>query len=311
MIALSAFRNATILLICLFIDSSFATACEMCNCYLGIQPGYNQHAIGVNYRYREFKGPHVHGNADGHDHHHETAEVPEVHEVYNTIDFNGRIYPAAKLQLLFNFPYSINYNLEDGRQVGAVSGMGDAFLMGMYQLFNSGMDSTRLRHRMFVGAGVKAPTGIYDEMINGELDQHRQPGTGSWDVMTGVSYIAKYNKAGLSADVIYKINSVNPQGYRFANRLNLNTSLFYSLNYGSWVFLPNAGFFIEQAGEDSQDGVPQDNTGGVILMGGAGMDIYFGRMALRFTGQLPVAQEWNGLQPDNKFRVITGLQFVF
>ncbi|HPD52670.1 MAG TPA: hypothetical protein PLI08_01885 [Bacteroidia bacterium] len=305
-------RIVVSVLLSLLLLAGSATACEMCNCYLGINPNYNQHMIGVNFRHRVYQGVHVHQASDGHNHVHPGEVTPTIRENFQTTDLNLRLYPLPELQLFVNLPYSYNYIETNGMVTDVIKGFGDAFILGQYQVLNTMPDSDNVRHRVFVGGGVKAPSGVYDKPSDdGEIEAHYQPGTGTWDLLLAGSYLLKWRQWGASSDVTFRTGRKNDLGYHMGDRFNVNTSIFHQFVVKDWTMLPSLGAFFEQAGEDKQDELTVSNTGGWGVLGSAGFDLYYGRTSLHLAGQLPLAQDLVGTQTENKFRLIAGLQFAF
>jgi hypothetical protein len=296
----------------LLLLSAGAAACEMCNCYLGINPNYNQHMIGLNFRHRVYEGQHVHAASDGHNHVHPGEVNPTIRENFQTTDLNMRFYPVPKLQLFVTVPYSYNYIETNGMVTDVIKGMGDAFILGQYQVLNTMPDSDNVRHRIFLGGGVKAPTGLYDQPSDdGDVEAHYQPGTGTWDLLLAGSYLMKWRNWGASGDLTYRTGKKNDLGYHMGDRFNGNLSFFHQFVAGDWTLLPSAGAFFEMAGRDEQDDAQVSNTGGWGLLGSAGLDIYLGKYSAHLAGQMPLAQDLEGTQTENRFRLIAGVQVAF
>ena len=72
-----------------------------------------------------------------------------------------------------------------------ISGIGDANVMGIYQILMS-KDSY---HQLNGGIGIKIPLGKFDEKGISGVNPSFQLGTGSWDYQMALSY--KYQKACL------------------------------------------------------------------------------------------------------------------
>lgn len=290
--------------------------CDLCACYLGIDPSYNSSQIGIRYSSFKFFTPGHTGATDPNlDHEGHTTE--DSHESYDNVEISGRYYFSPFVRLLVNAPYSLNDI--NGKKI---KDFGDVSIIGQYQLYNTDIDSdTKLRHRLFAGGGIKLPTGAYNKsIVFGEVDPHFQPGTGSYDFLLSGTYLARYQgKLGWSNDVIYTINTVNSNDYRFANRFNFTSSFFYLIEAGKqtrmggkeWNFLPHAGTYVEYAGKDTQNDVDVEDSGGSTVFLTGGMDVYYNQFSINFTYQHPVSENMNGAQPENRRRFFIGLGYSF
>ncbi len=280
-----------------------AVPCDLCGCYLGIDPNYNLSTAGFRYRYRGFTG--VSNIASVNVDHESPAGQKEK---YNTYEIWGRYYITPKLQLSASLPLG-NNNIGGER----FSGLGDLNVQLQYHIFNTNLQAnTKFRNRLFLGGGIKFPTGKYNEKSSdGDIEPHFQAGTGSFDYILLATYLAKMNKVGLSTDVVYKMNTKNSNDYKFGNEFNLDASLFYEIVTKGVVFLPNAGVYFEQAPEGEMSGVPDPSSGGNVLFGSFGIDLSISKITLKLSYQAPISQKLNGGQPENDGRFISGFGFSF
>ncbi len=292
----------------------FKPECDLCACYLGIDPSYNNSQIGIRYSSFKYRNPGLPGEANLD---HEGHGTEESNESYDNVEITGRYYFSPFVRVLLNAPYSMN--TIDGKRI---KDFGDVSLIGQYQVYNTDIDAdTEFRQRLFAGGGVKLPTGAYNKsIVFGEVDPHYQPGTGSFDFLLSATYLARYQgKLGFNNDVIYTLNTANSNVYKFANKFNLTSTFFYQIETGKltrmggreWTFLPHAGTYLEYAGFDTQDGVEVDGTGGTTVFLTGGLDIYYNQFAVNFTYQHPVADNLNGTQPENERRFFIGAGYSF
>ena len=297
----------------LLIGCDSLLACDFCNYYLGINPNYNQNAIGLRFRTSSYTGNHSHnniiGNSDGHIH----TESSANYEFYGTYALWGRWYPVPKLQLTGNFPISDNYEMENNEKASHITGIGDLMLVALYQVYNTPSDSSSaFNQRLFLGGGIKFPTGVYRETSSdGELEPLLQPGTGSFDFIASLNYLAKIKKAGLNTDITYRINTSNKNGFQFANRLNATVLLFYKIPIKAWTLIPSGGVYYEQALMDLDNNTYLQNTGGKVLFSQFGVDIYYKNFSVNFGYQIPVYENLFGVQGKNQNRLITGISYAF
>ncbi len=276
---------------------------------MGVQPQVESNAIGLRWRYRFFSGnvPHFHG--DGEVHHHENQGTSNDH--YNTLDLYARYYPHQKVQLYVVLPYVSN-RLYEGESLKTFEGLGDAMLIAQYRiLFKDDTENNRAR-QLFAGGGIKLPTGSYNKAENnGEIEPHSQTGTGSLDYLITATYSGRRKKLGISADVSYKINGTNKNGFHFANRLNASAHGFYWIKRDKLSFIPNAGFYLETARMDQINKRDYLNTGGAVLFGSVGLDVFINKLKISVTGQVPAYEKLTGYQLNNKFRIVSGIAYHF
>lgn len=285
------------------------TQCDLCGCYFGIEPNYSNNSVGIRYSYFKFVNePHVadaNPNLD-----HEVDPTQTETEIYSKVEIYARYNVNPHFRLSLTVPYKLNDI--NGK---TVRDFGDVLLMGQYLVYASEMslkNESRYRQRIYLGAGIKAPTGAFNKQLTyGITEPHFQPGTGAFDFLVTGTYFAKYKDFGFNADASYSVATTNKNEYRFANRFNTSASLFYQLAIDQTGLMPHAGVYFENAGRDKQNNVEVDDSGGDVLFLTGGADIYFSDFSLNLTYQYPLKDKLNGDQAGNKFRVIAGLNYYF
>jgi len=203
--------------------------------------------------------------------------------------------------------------MENNKKADHITGIGDLTLVALYQVYNTPPDSnSTFKQRLFLGGGVKFPTGVYQETnSNGELKPLLQPGTGSFDFVAGLNYLAKIKKTGLNVDITYRINTTNKNSFQFANRFNATALFFYQTPLKAFTIMPSTGVYFEQAVMDLDNNTYLQNTGGEVLFGQFGIDIYYKKFSLNFGCQTPVYENLFGEQGENQNRFIVGLNYAF
>jgi len=288
--------------------------CDLCACYLGIDPGYNNSQVGIRYSSFQYYTP---GHPADPNLDHEGHGTEESHESYDNVELTLRYYTSPFVRIMLNVPYSLNDI--NGKKI---KDFGDVSLIGQYQLYNTEIhEDTEFRQRVFVGGGMKFPTGAFNKsIVFGEVDPHFQPGTGSFDFLLSGTYLARYQgKLGWSTDVIYTLNTANKNDYRFANKFNVTSTFFYLIEAGKqtrmggkeWNFLPHAGAYLESSGMDKQSGIDVNGTGGTTVFVTGGLDVYYNQFTINFTYQHPVSEKMNGEQPENSRRFYIGAGYSF
>jgi hypothetical protein len=88
----------------LLVWSGVATACDFCNCYLGINPHYKKNSIGLRATSSNYNGSHM-----------ESAELEKYNltahdfeENRSTYEIQAQYYPVQKLQIQMFIPYILN-----------------------------------------------------------------------------------------------------------------------------------------------------------------------------------------------------------
>lgn len=282
--------------------------CDLCGCYMGLDPNFAKNQAGLRFSAIKFFSP-AHTAADNPEVDHPNDGTTST-EYYYDIEFYFRYYISPKFRMLFSIPFSMN-NINNKK----LNGIGDAKLLVQYQVYNSSITAkTNFWQRLFLGGGLNLPTGVYNkQLIYGIVEPHFQPGTGSFDLILTALHLAKLERTGLGwrNDVVYTINGKNKNEYKFGNRFNLNSTLFYELSVKSLTLLPHTGIYFESAKQDKLNGVLEDGSGGNVLFGTGGVDIYFKQFSLELNYQFPLSEKLIGDQPENKFRIYTGVGYSF
>ncbi len=283
--------------------------CDLCGCYMGIDPNYHMNLAGIRFHTFKFVTE-AHSTESLIQSDHPNHEGTQSTEYYNNLELFGRYYFTPKIKVLFSIPFSRN-NI-DGK---TLNGIGDANLLAQYQIYNTDINGkTKYWQRIFLGGGIKLPTGVYNKTLTyGVVEPHYQPGTGAFNFIFTGSYISKFLEydLGWSNDVVYTISTENKNGYRFANRFNITSAFFYEADAGNFAFLPHAGIYFETAKEDKYKGEIAEGSGGSVLFATGGLDIYYKEFSLDMTLQLPAIENLIGDQPENRFRIYTGLGYSF
>lgn len=312
-----------LLILFLAINIEQIVACDFCNCYLGLNPHYKKNNAGIRYHLMNYNGTH-----------HDNEELAEMGinkndfwETRSTFEVHGQWYPVQKLQLLFSLPYLYNLeglNSQEGNMVNEhhhgstatdvnpIKGIGDPLFLAHYQLFNKvALDSGAFSHRLMAGAGIKFPLGNWELKEEAEpTERVHLPGTGSWDYITSVIYLVKFNRIGFNINFSYLFTTTNNESFRYGNRFNANIVMYYPINKKNFSLYPNMGIYYEEANKDHVAANLLDNSGGKITYGHAGFDIYYKKFSLNAAGQFPVVQSLNENQPHLQYRIITGVSFA-
>lgn len=312
-------------------------ACDMCNCYLGLNPHYKKNTVSFRPNASYYQGTHME-NAELEKH---NLTRKDFKEIRNNYELMLRYYPSQKFQIQAFIPYVINkesmsdlafqtlqYGASSSSRVShqdpnnnvnstnieqnqVYSGVGDPLLLLQYQLYNnSAIDSQGFRQRLFAGMGVKFPLGKSKLIDESEpLEKSHQPGTGSWDFLPAVTYLFKYRRIGCNVNLNYLLTGNDKYGFRLANHINTNINFYREFLKGKFAFYPSLGLFYEQAGRTTFGNLVLEQTGGSLLLAHTGFDFYFKSIALNMAIQMPLEQKMNGSQPELTHRILLGINY--
>lgn len=290
-------------LLAVIIASPFLTvACDICGCgvgnnYIGILPDFQKKIFGLRYRYNDML---THLGVDG------TYTYLTTKEQYNTIEAWGGWNITSKLRVMASVPYSFNERTNQGVSKSK-SGIGDITLSGYYELLNkrySTHNDKLLVQSLWIGGGIKLPTGHYNPSDKSETNQNAnlfQLGTGSVDFNVSTMYDIRLQDAGINLNANYKINTTNKYEYRYGNKFNINTQAYYKWRIKNKLMLaPNAGVQYETAANDLDNGFNVTVSGGTLLLGTLGLETAFNKMAIGANYQTPLSQNLaNGIVKAN------------
>ncbi len=308
-----------------------ASACDFCNCYVGLNPQYKRNLAGLRYMPSFYSGSH-HSNQELSEMGYTNTSFKEIRTSY---EFHGQFYPVQKIQLMISVPYVVNKETMHATFVPAVSGhthhgdpqpepgvideeevisgFSDPLMIAHYQVFNFiGTDTASFSQRLLAGVGVKFPAGKWKLGADADPQERiHQPGSGSFDYIVDVIYLSQFRKFGLNVNANYMITGENSESFKYGNRLNLNAVVLYKINSNNFSFYPNAGAYYEDARTDTYQLTTINNSGGNILYAHAGFDIYYGNFSFSPAFHIPVYRNLNGVQPLLQSRIIAGFSYAF
>lgn len=253
-------------------------------------------------------------------------------ETFISYDVFANFYLSKRFQLNVNTYFADNYTYKNDSTLENISGIGDITITTTYQLFNTKQTadtSKKFIHRVNVGAGIAIPTGSYNKksivgfqtkiqpnVILGspieELDPHLQSGTGAFSSLIILEYLVKYKNIGLNSNISYKANTENKNNFRFANRFNANSNIFYLGKISKTLTLmPTIGTAMEFSNRDTFENYSYLGSGGEVWFANIGTTLFVKNWGLNFMYYTPVYQRLNDIQPENKNRVIAQLTYYF
>lgn len=226
-------------------------ACDICGCgvgsyYLGILPEYNKRFIGLRYQHKTLQ---THLGPMG------ECTPLTADETYQSVELWGGWNIGKRFRVLAFIPYNFNERKSQS-STGSKDGLGDIALMGYYKFFDhtGNMGGKLLIQSLYIGAGVKLPTGKYEaseRLAVQESPNNFQLGTESTDFTLNAAYDVRWNDIGVNANVNYKMNTENKYDYRYGNKFTSNILLYHKFRVAKVVSVsPNIGILYETAAKD-------------------------------------------------------------
>src|SRR5262249_14303470 len=120
------------------------------------------------------------------------------------------------------------------------------------------------RQNLALSTGTSFPTGAGNATTaDGErIDQHAQLGTGAWGPYVGALYAFHQDPWNFLVSVTGRFRTTNSYGYRFGNAVLWSAQLRFRVVE---PFALQLGVDGRYAGRDTSEGVPQENTGGLVV----------------------------------------------
>lgn len=222
-----------------------------------------------------------------------------------------------RLTALGTFTYVHKYRKTGLQQPGSgqtliTRGMGDGLFMLKYVLHRNTIQE---QYQLAVGGGAKIPYGVHSLTQDGlQLNADMQPGTGAWDGVLW-TYFSKTFAPAATLNLYwfstFRRTGVNERfgaddRYRFGNELasNLGVRNSFADRFSYQLMLR----YVYQD-SDQRNEVTLPNTGGHWLYLKPGLKYRATeRISLSLSGQLPVYQHLDGIQPTSRF-ILTGSVF--
>jgi hypothetical protein len=301
-----------------------ALACEYCLIGQGISPLQTQTGAGLRIAQRYTVLDKIYaGDSE--------LSNPGVKEEYWTTELTGFYTVSDRLTVLATLPYR---NTEgDGELVegpggdpereditGGARAIGDLSLLGRYTLFSRHtLDATTLVAGVL---GVKLRSGDTDRYGDqGEyLDAHLQPGTGSTDLLLGVSVNHAIGRYAVSANVLASIAGKGETGdvsHQFGNTINYDVTGKYRVSPDVAGASPNALFVSlgvngEYRKREKLDGVTVTDSGGQTVYLTPGVQYQMAaHWTFEATWQYAVYHDLNEMQLGENYKLFGSATYLF
>jgi hypothetical protein len=258
---------------------------------------------------------------------------------------------TADVMISFHLPYvrrtGIRAAEEDAdtgdievQEHGGSDALGDLSILGQYRFFN---DSVRHMEAALL-LGFNAPTGSTDRRSRqGELlDAEFQPGSGAWGGQFGLAVTRRFGAWSLDANVLYEFTTEGTQRTDLGDLFMYNAAVSYRLtglagpvpmfhggkphasgddghspdHLGDMTpAAPTLDLVLELNGQHHdtqvQRGLEDENSGGHTLMISPGLRLSYGQISGHASVAIPLVNDYNSIQPDNDWRLSTGLMIGF
>lgn len=304
----STYYKVSLLLLLSLLTITTSSACDICGCansgsYFGLMPQSNKSLVGVRYSRMHF-------------HTHPENSVLKTAETFRITELYTRFFPINRVQVMAFLPYRFDQQ-ETSALTKRQSGFGDATVLANYNLFNTLMDGSKsslFTQTLQLGGGVKLPTGKFKYDENDYLqvaNPNFQAGSGSLDFIINAFYTVNHNDWGLAVNLSRKFNTTNSAQYKFGNQLYGTMDLYKSFKIKSISITPNIGVYGEYAQHGKQDNVLQTITGGKIVNGTVGINIFANKWTAGVTGQTPIWQKSASGHVFSQERVMVQVGWLF
>ncbi|MEH6543995.1 MAG: transporter [Porticoccaceae bacterium] len=247
---------------------------------------------------------------------------------------------TENLSLSLQLPYIerrsvVAAELEDGEPEahghGDSADLGDVTLLAQQRIFaNHNTDISLL-------FGIKAPTGKTDLKDDGgeRFETEFQPGSGSWDFLTGAAVSKNLQGISVHANILYNATGGGAQSAETGNALFYNAALSYRLgnqlddkqdhsnhhdhqhasHSDSQSQSANWDLLLEINGEtrnkDKVAGVSDSHSGGTTVYLSPGLRLSLGKLSGYLSYGIPILENQQGEQADVDYKLIAGFSVGF
>jgi len=176
--------------------------------------------------------------------------------------------PIERINLVLQIPlvrknWSLSATDTEPAETATPTGLGDIDLGVRVFVWESTSMRSQSRQSVAVAGGTTFPTGSDDATVDGvRLDQHAQLGTGAWIPYAGLLYAFHQDPWNFLVSVTGKFPTTNGYGYRYGNAVLWTATVRYRIVE---PFAVSLGVDGRQAQRDTSEGVPQQNTGGLVI----------------------------------------------
>ncbi len=213
---------------------------------------------------------------------------PWSEEHFGTIQMLGLFSIAKNLKILSIIPYQFLSKETSTTNIN-VSGLGDISVISIYNILNKEINKKNKINWLF-GAGVKLPTGTFNENFGGSLNPGFQLGTGSLDYSLLTEFSFNSNNWGWQHTLNYLYKNTNKFDFKFGNQWNYFTNIYKKIIIQNSQIIPMLGYAYEFSYENVDFGVLQPNTQARAHLLKIGVDYSFNSFLVGFHYFQPISQ---------------------
>jgi len=299
---------------------------------IGVMGGHTHEKGGVMLSYR-YMSMHMDDNRDGTDRLSDSEVLADFPVTPTSMDMQMHMFGAMvgvtdKLTLMAMLPYvskSMKHLTRSGRRFTTnAEGIGDVKVSGLYKL------SSADGHDFHLNLGMSLPTGSIDERDdtpaanNAKLPYPMQLGSGTYDLMPGITYLGHHHKYSWGTQAIATIRiGENDNDYALGDKFELTGWLQrkWSSAFSSSLRL-NAQSWSDIDGADPDLNAAVISTADPDLRAGTRVDLLLGALyhphhgafkghRLAFEIGKPVYQNLDGPQLETDLILTAGWQYTF
>jgi hypothetical protein len=190
-------------------------------------------------------------------------------------------------------------------------GITDLWLFSKYRFFRGPQG------HYAVLAGVKFPTGVDDRKNTAgeKLEPVDQPGSGSYDFLTGLAYSRWITKDWtLDTNIQYIYRTEGSRNFKIGDRMDWNIATAYQVipvnKYPNVA--PVGEINVRYLFRDEEDGRKERNSGGTTVFLSPGVRIGITpRFGIGISAPFPVFQNLHGVQQKTDFKVAVAIGYIF
>jgi hypothetical protein len=205
----------------------------------------------------------------------------------NALLVSGQVTLNSRLQVMAFVPYNFNQT-EAGISASTTKGLGDVTLLANYNLLR--LNTATVRHSLSLGAGIKLPTGNYNNKLADVSNEALQLGTGSLDYLANAVYRVSAGNVTVSALGTYRYTTANSNDYRYGDVLTTGASAVYVIDRNKFSLNPYVQVTNEMHYRDASNHVLQNGSGGSVLYTGGGVDFTTAKLTFGVNAQAAARQ---------------------
>jgi hypothetical protein len=217
-----------------------------------------------------------------------------------------------RFNLIARIPASFK-SLREGDELIESQGFSDPELLALVRVWASALEPGYGRRTWISAqAGVKTPWGNDELSRDGErLDEHSQPGTGSTDLFTGLSFFRLMDdRSSMFASLQYRGTGANEFGYAYGDIALANLAYERKL-FAMLDTVVELNYRYAATDEIDASGTTDPNTGGSVLYVTPRVLVPVAQgLVARVAVQVPAWKDLNGVQ-EEKAVVNSGVTYLF